>query len=240
MRFINQIVMEGVVADQSALYNSLKGRKAYTILWHKTNNQEMLVKAISSKLLRQAFLELEKGDIVTFYGYVIFIDRQTKNTKPFPVIIVDRMRVLETDRSLGLGLLEEADLKDLIDVKKLKLPWEKEQAIFRIFVAMSEKGRTARYYATGTTKKGGKRKPAVAKRAKAVKAKLTNKLNKDPKRKKKNNESARKRRAYVKKNGKGSLKGKDYDHKQGKFMKASKNRGQKEASRKKGSKRKKK
>ena len=102
---------------------------------------------------------------------------------------------------------------------------------------MSTRGRTARYYATGTTVKGGKKKPAAAKRAKAVKAKLTTKLNKDPKRKKKNKESAKKRRAAIK-NGK-NLKGKDYDHKQGKFMSASKNRGQKEASRRKGSKRKK-
>jgi hypothetical protein len=118
--------MEGVVADKAALYNSLKGRKAYTILWHKQNGQEMLVKAISSKRLRQAFLDLEKGEIVTFYGYIIFIDRQTKNTKPFPVIIVDRMRVLEIDKSRGLELLEGADLKDLIEVKRLPLPWEKE------------------------------------------------------------------------------------------------------------------
>jgi hypothetical protein len=126
MRFINQIVMEGVIADKAALYNSLRGRKAYTILWHKYNNQEMLVKAISSKKLRQAFLDLEKGDIVTFFGFIIFIDREVKNTKPFPVIIVDRMRVLETDGSYGLELLDGADLKDLIEVKRLPLPWEKE------------------------------------------------------------------------------------------------------------------
>ena len=125
MKFINQIVIEGVIADKSLLYNSLKGRKAYTILWHKTNNQEFLIKVISSKMYRQAVLDLEKGAIVTFYGYIIFIDRATKNTKPFPVLIMDRMRVLDVDKSYGLEILEDADLKDLIDVKRLPLPWEK-------------------------------------------------------------------------------------------------------------------
>ena len=126
MQFINQVVIEGVIADKAALYNSLQGRKAYTILWTKTNNQEMLIKVISSKMYRQTMLDLEKGDIVTFYGYVIFMKRMTKNTNPFPVLIMDRMRVLETDKSYGLEMLESADLKELIEVKRIPLPWEKE------------------------------------------------------------------------------------------------------------------
>lgn len=103
---------------------------------------------------------------------------------------------------------------------------------------MAEKGRTARYYATGTTIKGGKKKPAAAKRAKAVKAKLDKVINKAPKQLAKRRELG-KRRTKAIKEGK-NIKGKDYDHKQGKFIDSSVNRGQAEGSRLKGSKRKKK
>lgn len=126
MKFINQIVMECVVADKGELYNSLKGRKASVVVWHKQNNQEMLIKVISNKYLRQAFLNFEKGDIVTFYGYIIFIERKTKNARPFPIIISDRIRDLDTDKLRGLEFLNDANLSDIIDLKKLSLPWEKE------------------------------------------------------------------------------------------------------------------
>ena len=99
-------------------------------------------------------------------------------------------------------------------------------------------GRTARYYATGTTKKNGKKKPAAAKRARAVKKKTDTKINKRPEQKAKRRELG-KIRTKAKKQGK-NIKGKDYDHKQKRFMKSSENRGQAEKSRVKGSKRKKK
>lgn len=82
--------------------------------------------------------------------------------------------------------------------------------------------RTARYYKNGSTKKGVK-KPANAKRAKAVKKKTDTKVNERPSQVKKRTEANKKRRT-AKRNGQ-NVKGKDYDHKTNRFVKSSTNRG---------------
>lgn len=102
---------------------------------------------------------------------------------------------------------------------------------------MSEKGRTARYYATGTTKKGGKANPKKAAAARKKKAATDKKINARPEQKKKRSELG-KIRSKAKANGK-KIKGKDYDHATKRFTSVKANRGRKgEGGRKKKSKKK--
>lgn len=102
---------------------------------------------------------------------------------------------------------------------------------------MAAKGRTARYYATGSTIKG-KSNPAKAKKARAKKDAKSAEINRRPEQKAKRTELS-KRRAAAKAKGQ-KIAGKDYDHAVGRFVDPSTNRGRKEKSRLKGSKRKKK
>jgi len=101
---------------------------------------------------------------------------------------------------------------------------------------MAEKGRTARYYATGSTIKG-KSNPAKAKKARAKHNATSAEVNRRPEQKAKRTELG-KRRARAKANG-AKIDNKDYDHAVGRFVDSSTNRGRKEKSRLKGSKRKK-
>ena len=102
---------------------------------------------------------------------------------------------------------------------------------------MATKGRTARYYATGTTLVGGTPKPEKAKAARKKHNKKSAEVNRRPEQKAKRTELS-KRRAKDKANG-AKLEGKDYDHAVGRYVDSSTNRGRKEKSRLKGSKRKK-
>lgn len=77
-------------------------------------------------MLNRAILNLERGMVVTFYGEILFINRDSEYSRPFPILTIDRMRVLDVDASYGEGLLKKASLEGVNELKTIRLPWEKE------------------------------------------------------------------------------------------------------------------
>lgn len=127
MEFVNQLVIEAVVVEPSSIAKTKKGTRSSVVVWHSSRNTEMLLKVTCKRYdLNKAILELERGMVVTFYGEILFINRDSEYSRPFPILTIDRMRILDVDLSYGEGLLEKATLEDVNKLRTIKLPWEKQ------------------------------------------------------------------------------------------------------------------
>lgn len=124
--FINNIVIEGIVIDPpSQLQTNKSGIIASIMIWHTVATTEMVFRAISNNGFMKASMgKLERGSLVTFYGKALFLERKRDMKQPFIIVSVDNLRVLDVGLEFGIKLLEEADLEEVNEMHKAKLPWE--------------------------------------------------------------------------------------------------------------------
>lgn len=123
--FINNIVIEGVVVEPpSQIRTKSSGILLSVVVWHTINGVEMLFRAVSnSNAMKSFFKDLDRGHLVTFYGKALFLKRK-ENPQPFIIVSADSLRVLDVGLEYGTGLLENADLTAVNELKTLTLPWE--------------------------------------------------------------------------------------------------------------------
>ena len=125
--FINNITLEGVVVEPpSQIMTSKNGIAISVIVWHHTNGNEMLFRAMSNSSIAKSLMgNLNRGDLVTFYGAALFLKRRKDASQPFIIVSTYNIRSLNVDGDYGEKLLENANLSDVNKLAELKLPWDK-------------------------------------------------------------------------------------------------------------------
>ena len=120
--------MEGVIVDAPYEYMTTRRGVSYGVIcYHKQNGIEMIFKvtAGSNNIIKGQIKKMEKGQIITFYGTVLFFKKTKGLAHQFIIVSPDRIRILDVDVDYGKGLLEEADLSEVEALKGVTLPWER-------------------------------------------------------------------------------------------------------------------